>query len=420
MSDELQPKFWPQLERLIAQHLPRVPQDALTRDAHLSYDLNLDSVDLMQLLVLLETEAGFTIPDYALNPETLQTLGDLERILTTDSEQPVGEPELDVKVHCVVSCLCHPIKQAEIDHRPLYFGVWDAEVFIDDASRLRYHADDVDHDFFFKWFATLYGAKVTQWYDTTLSKAHNIARLQSLMTERSAREHLMVMIDMYRLPERENRFELNPFPHYVLLENRQQPDKVWMWDPDFRWEGELERRKVLYAIESPAVAGGYALDTRNLHEPAAEQVTAYFTACMQNDNVLTQAVERVIDAHHPATGTEPLAHLGQALAELPVLAIRKYAYEHGLAYFYRAMGRPMDEFESWCVVIEALAKGYEQVLYLANKWAITETHSDYTALTEAIAEQHRRENRIKAAMLDAYKDWQATLATTPQPQEVLQ
>jgi acyl carrier protein len=423
MNAAAQPDFLQQIEDLLAQHLPLVPRDRLSPDAHLSYDLNLDSVDLMQLLVLLETEAGYVSPDYALNPDTLQTLGDLERIMTTHTDESVGEPDLDVKVHCVVSCLCHPIKQAKLDHRPLYFGVWDAEVFLDEASKLRYHSEEVDHDFFVSWFERLYDATVTEWYDKALSKSHNIASLESLMCQRSQWEHLLVMIDMYRLPERQNRFELDPFPHYVLLENGKQPDKIWMWDPDFRWEGELDRRRVLHAIESPAVAGGYLLDTEHLHEPSADAVAAYFSVCFKPDNLLTQTVERVIKAHHPLTGSQPLALLGQALAELPVLAIRKYAYEHGLAYFYRATGRSMDEFENWCLVIEALAKGYEKILYLANKWAITQKESEHSALVNLITEQHRREDRIKAAMQAAVDDWHTLLkqplSPSSQPQEVL-
>src|SRR5690606_39105176 len=76
------------------------------------------------------------------------------------SELIPAEPELDIKVHCVVSCLCHPLKLHDIDHRALYFGVWDAEIFIDENYALSYHAPMVDHEFFTNWYERLYGVKV--------------------------------------------------------------------------------------------------------------------------------------------------------------------------------------------------------------------------------------------------------------------
>lgn len=412
--------FVDQVRQLLATHLPRLPLDALTPEAHLTFDLGMDSVELMQLLVLLETEAGYAIPEHALDPEQLQTLADLERLMTTASEPAatVGEPELDVKVHCVVSCLCHPVKRAGLDHRPFYFGVWDAEVFVDEQARLRYHADDVDHGFFFSWFERLYGAKVVPWYDHRRSKSRNIEDLESRMRHRAEWEYLMVMLDLYRLPERENRFQLNPFPHYVLLEDSVRSDQVWMWDPDFRWEGTLDRRRVMHAVESPAVAGGYTLNVRELHEPEAEAVAAYFEVCFQPTlNGLTHSVEQIIQQHLPGEGVHPPSALGAALAELPVLAIRKYAYEHGLAYFWRALGRSADEFEQWCDVIEALVKGYEQLLYQANKWAMTQKPEDLAALSNAVAWQNEREHRIKRALFLAYNEWrQRCVSSSPTPE----
>ncbi|ROQ18583.1 acyl carrier protein [Marinimicrobium koreense] len=399
--------FVRQLRDLMTRYLPRIPCEDLSPDSHLTYQLGLDSVELMQLLVLLENECGYALPEEALSAGDLERVSDLEVLVRpTAANDTVGEPELDVKVHCVVSCLCHPIKARGLDHRPLYFGVWDAEVFVDDQARLRYHDEAVDHGFFLTWFERLYGAEVSPWYDPALSKAHNIASLETRLAQRKPREHLMVMLDLYRLPERENRFQLNPFPHYVLLENDADPDRLWMWDPDFRWEGSLDRRRVLHAVESPAVAGGVCLDTCHLHAPEPEAVAAYFEVCFQPTvNTLTQAVEQVVRRHLPEAGEQPLDRLGSALAELPVLAIRKYAYEHGLAYFWRALERPADEFEHWCDEIEALVKGYDAVLYRANKVAHTRTRDDFARLSRRIAEQHQREYRIKRALFHAFNDW---------------
>ncbi|UTF61543.1 DUF6005 family protein [Gilvimarinus sp. DA14] len=397
--------FISQLRDLVAQNLPRIDVAAVHTGAHLTYDLGLDSIELMQLLVLLETQAGYQIPDYALDADKLQTVADLQQLLCTQEQDTVGEPELDVKVHCVVSCLCHSIKQQGLDHRPFYFGVWDAEVFIDAQHQLRYHSDKVDHDFFIRWYQRLYGAKVTQWYDHGLSKQNNIDTLSAMLQHRPDWQQLMVMLDMYRLPERENRFALDPFPHYVLLENATSDEDLWMWDPDFRWEGNLKRERVMQAIASPAVAGGYTLDTRPLHAPYAADIDAYFNACFNpQQNHLTDAVETIIQHHLPG-GAQAPTQLGKALAELPVLAIRKYAYEHGLAFFWRELNQPAQEFERWCDAIEILVKGFDKLLYQANKWAMTQTGADLEQLLELVAEQNRRELNIKQAVREARDQW---------------
>jgi hypothetical protein len=53
----------------------------------------------------------------------------------------------------------------------------------------------------------------------------------------------MVMLDLFHLPERENKFNQNPFPHYLMLEKTDDP-RVWQVnDPDFRWEGPHRARQ---------------------------------------------------------------------------------------------------------------------------------------------------------------------------------
>ena len=55
----------------------------------------------------------------------------------------------------------------------------------------------------------------------------------------------MVMLDMFHLPERENKFNQNPFPHFLMLEKHEAPSLFRVLDPDYRWEGEIARDTVL-------------------------------------------------------------------------------------------------------------------------------------------------------------------------------
>ncbi|MCC2606948.1 DUF6005 family protein [Planctobacterium marinum] len=410
------------IRQVLQQELQCQYLDRFSASARLNEDLYLDSVLLMQLLLHLELSLGVPVPDSALNKEDFATVDSLAQFLLrqsaetmpsgTDSAAPQEEFE-DIKVHCFVSCLCEIIKADErVDHRPFYFGVWDAEVLIDEQCRLAYHAPTLNHDFFRTWFQRIYGVAVNPWYRPDLSKTQNLEIMQSLLRQKSATQQLMVMLDMYLLPERENKFNQNPFPHYVMLAETDDPLQWFMYDPDFRWEGVQAKQQVLQAVASEAVAGGYIFDSKQI-KPAHNQVIAdYFLACIRRDtNPMTDRVRQIVKRHEAqATDGPALSHLGTALQQLPVLAIRKYAYEHGFAFFWLDIGFPEPEFEFWCEVIEDLVSSYKKIQYRAMKLAsgqlsVTQQAQLFAEIHQLLNEQDDREFRIKTRLWEVFEQW---------------
>ncbi|WP_254695240.1 MULTISPECIES: DUF6005 family protein [unclassified Leisingera] len=59
--------------------------------------------------------------------------------------------------------------------------------------------------------------------------------------------------------ERENKYNQNPFPHYVIIELTNDPDLWHLYGPNYRWRGDLPRETILNAMAQPTVAGGYTL-----------------------------------------------------------------------------------------------------------------------------------------------------------------
>lgn len=417
--------------------------------AKLNEDLYLDSVLILQLLISLELKLGISIPDDSLNLKDFKTVDSFSDFISgrieeknkhqeidsktskennsetqkaTESDEAEEEFE-DIKVHCFVSCLCECIKANEqVDHRPFYFGVWDAEVVIDKNCSINYHAEKLNHDFFRHWFKKLYSVEVNAWYDPALSKKDNIQKLLALLDKKLLSQNIMVMLDMYRLPERENKFNQNPFPHYVMLENTQDPEVLFMWDPDFRWEGEQNKQQVLHAIASDAVAGGYLFDSRQIQPSSNQAIHDYFVACLNvNSNPMTEAVRKIIETHLNPENQLPLTNLASALNQLPVLAIRKYAYEHGLAFFLLQLDLDFDEFEMWCDVIEELVSTYKKIQFRAMKIAShiiesTESPELLNTLTNEImqllAQQDQREFRIKYRLHTLFQQWKAHVGIT--------
>jgi acyl carrier protein len=358
--------------------ISREHRQRFAADARLNDDLYLDSVLVMQLLVMLETDYGLRFPDERIGELTVETVDDLVRALLNINRNdnpmpdaqatPADEEFDDIKVHCFVSCLCEIIKQSpHVDHRPFYFGVWDAEVVVTTDHRIAYHTEGLSHDKFCYWFQRLYGVEIKSWYDPQHSKGGNIRTLIDLVAGRQPSQQVMVMLDLFRLPERENKYNQNPFPHYVLLTETDDPSRWRLLDHDFRWQGDISKAQIFYAIESPAVAGGYHFDSAQIEATQATDIRDYFQANLFIDhNPMTDAVRRIV---HARQQQDELTQLGAALHHLPVLAIRKYAYEHGFAFFWRSLALDDDEFEAWCERIAQLVNQYKRIHYLSLKLA---------------------------------------------------
>lgn len=390
---------------------------AFRPEARLNEDLHLDSIQMLQLFLNLELKHGLEASEQAIVGREIETVRDLVDLFdgaAAEAEaEPIPEPEsvhgetqYDLKIHCFVSCVCAALKARGIDHRPFYFAVWDADFTVTADHRLRYHDPSGGHGVFEAWFRRLYGVAMRQWYDPRRSKAENVEIVLGLVAAKRPSESVMVMLDMHHLPERENKFNQNPFPHYLMLEASRDPATFRVLDPDFRWEGEIARDTVLNAVRQPTVGGGYVFDGDEARPAADADVAAFFEATFrERDNPLLAAVRGIVEAHVGDRDGASLPGLSAALAELPVIAIRKYAYEHGFAYFWRALVLPDPEFHRWCDEIEALHQGLKGLHYAALKLAETRDLAHAAGLFAEIDRLDALETRIKARLGAVFRTW---------------
>lgn len=407
------------IETLLRDKLDNQHLAAFGPDARLNEDLYIDSILLLNLLLGLELDYGLSAPDDLVSTQALNTVADLAALyapaeapttdaLPTEAAAPStsvhDELDYDLKIHCFVSCVCDGLKKAQIDHRPFYFGVWDADFAVTPDWRLNYHAPGLRHDFFRLWFRRLYGAEVLEWYDHRADKASNLATLLRLVAERQPSQAVMAMVDLYHLPERENKFNQNPFPHYLMLEAAEDAAMFRVLDPDFRWEGEIPRDKILTAFSQPSVAGGFLIDRAALHPARAADVAAFFEACfVRTRNPLTDAIRRILTAHLAGDPALPPNALADALREIPVLSIRKYAYEHGFAFFWRALKWSDASFLAQCDAIEALFQGYKALHFAVLRLSETADTRLAPDLFVRLAALDAQEFEIKKALETAFR-----------------
>ncbi|WP_276121266.1 DUF6005 family protein [Pararhizobium qamdonense] len=410
------------IHTVLSGHMQHAHLDGFGPDARLNEDLYLDSVLILQIFLNLELEYGLSVPEEAIAKQDIDTVADLVALyhqgdatavvpafaLTggTSDEGVHGEAYYDIKVHCFVSCVCDGLKRRGLDHRPFYFGVWDAQFAIGERFELLYHAPEITQEFLHGWFQRLYGVAVREWYDPERTKIENLASLLDLLRNRSDTGSVMVMLDMFHLPERENKFNQNPFPHYLMLQETGDPQTWFVHDPDYRWEGEIAREKVIHAIMQPTVGGGYVFDSTQARTPEPDDLKAYFEACfVRETNPLVDAVRAIVTAHLAGDGDITLSSLTAAVRELPVITIRKYAYEHGFAFFWRALKLPAVEFETWCEAIEALVQSLKTLHYACMKLSQTGDHALATPVFERLDEAGRLETRLKDKLAEVFDLW---------------
>lgn len=400
---------------VLGEHMHHPHLARFAPQARLNEDLYLDSVLILQIFLNLELEFGLSVPEEIINRQDIETVADLAALLARGSapaapaatgEGVHGELDYDIKVHCFVSCLCDGLKKRKLDHRPFYFGIWDTPFAVSERAQLLYHGPGITQDFFRHWFGRLYGVAVEEWYDAARSKDENIGILLDRIAHRPAGGSVMVMLDMFHLPERENKFNQNPFPHYLMLEAAEDPALFRVLDPDYRWEGEIDRDTVLKAVRQPTVAGGCTFDGSKAQPPEDKDVRTYFDACFHPQvNPLADHLRKIVRAHLAGRSGLALADLPHAVRELPVITIRKYAYEHGFAYFWRALKLPATEFDTWCDEIETLVQLLKTLHYECMKLGQTADANLAAPLLSRIDEADAQEFKLKRKLGAVFDMW---------------
>jgi len=309
-----------------------------------------------------------------------------------------------IKVHCIVSCFSEIVKRySEYDFRPFYLGVWDADYDLTEEGEITYFSEN--HQFFLYWFEELFGSKVTTWYDPMKSKEENAEKFLELVEQRTENQHLIVQIDMSLMPERENKFHQKPFPHFLMIEKTTNEDQWFMLDPDFRWEGIVEKERVMEAFRDNPFGGGFYFDSSTITKPSREVIERFFNTVFHKHNKLTlQLIDLITNMVEERNGYR-FEMLTKAVRQLPVIAIRKYSYEHALMYFNDQKEYEEGEFEYWCEQIESVVRGFSNVQYKVMKMAMTKQKEMLPSIIDTLIEMDVTELKIKEEVEKQFAYW---------------
>ncbi|MBH5319905.1 Petrobactin biosynthesis protein AsbE [Paenibacillus sp. GSMTC-2017] len=315
--------------------------------------------------------------------------------------------EVSIKVHCIVSCLCEIVRErSTIDYRPFYFGLWDAPFDVTDRGEVTYYQHDLNHSHYFEWFQMLFGPKVHEWYDQRLSGQDNLDTLLELLKHCPSDRYVIAQIDMSYMPERENKFHQKPFPHFLMLAETDNEDEWNMIDPDFRWRGIVSKSDTINAFLNNTFGGGFYADAQFLEEPTPEMVRNYYKHVFTWKNGLTEKLASLLtEMVHGDNGLD-ISMIAGSVKQLPVLAIRKYSYEHALMYFIEESGESDETFEAYTDLVEELVKGFHNVQYQGMKMAMTGNKAMLSSILPKLADMGRIETEIKKELHRLYEIWE--------------
>ena len=384
-------------------------------DAHLIDDLAIESSQLLELLMHMELDHELEIPEESLMNSDFETVKNIIELMfnSQSAAKPVKGREICEKpnIDSIASCLSEIVKRINnLDHRILYFGVWDAKVSVSNESVLSAYDENVNDNFLTEWYEKLYGIKVSTWYDRDASKQLNRERLITLVENREPLQHIMVMLDVLKLPEREREFNKAHGPHCVMLGPTADPELWLMYDPDYHWEGVVEKSLILDAVIQTTQAGGYLLSENNAYPASCQHINQYFNECFVAErNPLNDAIREIVVAHTKGKNSSgnllDRCQLNSALEELPLIASRKYAFEHGFAFFWGELLLPEEELKHWHEEIDKLTRNYKKIHLAATEYALNGQPEIKEKIISLIDQQDATDLTIKQGLKAVHDQW---------------
>lgn len=317
-----------------------------------------------------------------------------------------GWKDQRIKVHCVMSCMCEVVKRhSDVDYRPFYFNVWEEQFGVSEAG-LSYYSSSFTPARLMHWFQRMFGVLTVQWHDPQQDAAANAAKLVELVEQAGPERHVVVQIDMSLMPERENKFNLNPFPHYVMVSATEREEEWFMLDADMKWEGLVSRDQVLQAFIQNVYPDGFYMDASAIRKPSPDDVIAYFYDGFHLEkNELVSGLRTLVG--QCAEDPDKLSALGDALKHLYVIVIRKYGYDYALMFFHDELGLPRENYEHWAQQIRDLVQAFNTLQFLAVKMSLTGGTKQLASIMDTLTKAEAIERGIKSELERELHLWTA-------------
>ncbi len=303
-------------------------------------------------------------------------------------------------IHCLLDCWAEILNTKNIDYRPLFSGVWNAQFGVTESG-ISYHTGMQDPlDWPDRCFR-LFGLTFTHWCGPEQA---NMDCLTEHLRLQEGREVAGIMyMDLYLMPYSMH-YQVKHVPHSILVVYTGQPEpEAWyIKDPYFQWEGTLP-----VDVMAKGFLMGFAVDFSNAHPAEDATVSSLFREDTGSAPCrLAMETERIVGEAVRQHGGYAPDHLLASVQEAGTVAKRFIGYQYILDYLSERTGC---DPRAGTDAVQLLRKGWESLMLVIARFCILKQPVD-------LAEFRKKLDKLEACEQTAKNEINRALSLLEDPQ----
>ncbi|MDF2937802.1 MAG: asbE [Paenibacillaceae bacterium] len=264
-------------------------------------------------------------------------------------------------IHCLLDCWAEILDMKNIDYRPLYSGIWNAQFGVTEAG-ISYYTSMQDPMDWPERCSRLFGLSFTHWCGPELA---NMECLTEYLRHQEGGEVAGIMyMDLYLMPYSVH-YQVKHVPHSILVSYTGQPEpEAWhIKDPYFQWEGMLP-----VDVLARGFLMGFAVDFADSHPADNAAVSSLFKQDTgSSPGQLAIETERLVSEAVRQHGGYAPELLLVSVQEAGTVAKRFIGYQYILDYLAERTGC---DTAAGTDAVHLLRKGWESLMLVIARFCI--------------------------------------------------
>jgi hypothetical protein len=273
-----------------------------------------------------------------------------------------------MQIHCIVDSISSILLSTnKVDHRPLYFGLWDVPVYKNPDGMLTYFSKGNPRGIWkLDIFKNLYGQPITITSNTVADKMKRYFLLKESLKSKGTHTHIVSQVDLFYMDYCKSCYSIKHRPHFVVIKDMYK-NGFWVQDLHFDWEGFVHEDNIINSFHNDHTIF-YQFNSSNLSEPSVAEIAHTFEQSVNwNNNNLVSEIRTLIEHCSSSTSTNKYKTFAFALSEIGVITSRKKSYAPVLSYFSDLSELYLEETET---EVKKLVNGWSSFALHALKLGI--------------------------------------------------
>ncbi|WP_442602788.1 DUF6005 family protein [Paenibacillus sp. KN14-4R] len=315
------------------------------------------------------------------------------------------------QIHCLIDCLTDVFKD-RLDQRPLYFGVWEESINIEDG-KVSYYSIKSSYEWLINQFEFLYGKRIIEWF-RYITLEDNYPILLGL-AENCKRDNysIIIMVDLFYLPYEKKNFNKNHCPHYIWI-NDFQAGQWHINDPYFGYRGTVTDEILRKAFYRKQMGSGFLVE--NLWEfknPTSEKIIQLFkqSIILNSSSIGNSMLSLIKDIRLNSHCIENIRLLIASIEQLGVVINRKRSLLYAYTLVAEKVGN-INGVEGFKAELNRLSSAWVSFGLIVMRKATKNDWEEIDNLEEKIVGLCKIEIEIKEILWGLYDLWENRTMTT--------